>query len=69
MSIHGAKALVNGSEITSNDVFVEVISKEDAYKLNKTKDGSFYKNSDTFCAPVKTRLKDQAEPFSESNGE
>lgn len=49
--IHGAKALVNGSEITSNDVFVEVISKEDAYKLNKTKDGSFYKNSEYFLRP------------------
>src|SRR5260221_14518802 len=44
-TIRGAKVLINGSEINSNDVFVEVISKEDAYKLNRTKDGSFYKNS------------------------
>jgi len=49
--IHGAKALVNGSEIKSNDIFVEVISREDAYKLNRSKDGSFYKNSEYFLRP------------------
>jgi hypothetical protein len=49
--IHGAKAMVNGSEINSNDVFVEVISKEEAHKLNKTKDGSFYTNSEYFLRP------------------
>src|SRR5262245_29122562 len=37
--IHGARAILNGSEINSNDVFIQVISKEEALKLNKRKDG------------------------------
>src|SRR5204863_8571891 len=44
--IHGAKVWVNGNEINSSDGFVEVISKDEAYKLNKRKDGSFYSNSE-----------------------
>src|SRR5580765_3828746 len=43
--IHGAKVWVNGNEINSSDGFVQVISKDEAYKLNKRKDGSFYSTS------------------------
>jgi hypothetical protein len=49
--LHGAKAMVGGSEINSNDVFIEVISKEEAFKLNKRKDGSFYSKSEYFLQP------------------
>ncbi|MES1218484.1 MAG: BatD family protein [Bacteroidota bacterium] len=49
--IHGAKAIMNGSERISNDVFIEVISKEEAFKQNKRKDGSFYSNSEYFLRP------------------
>lgn len=49
--IHGAKISVNGNEINSNDAFVEVISKEEAYKRNKRKDGSFYSSSEYFLRP------------------
>ena len=49
--IHGAKAWVNGNEMNSSDAFVQVISKEEAYKLNKRKDGSFYSNSEYFLQP------------------
>jgi hypothetical protein len=49
--LQGAKAIVGGSEISSNDVFIEVISKEEAFKLNKRKDGSFYSNSEYFLQP------------------
>ncbi|MES1216300.1 MAG: BatD family protein [Bacteroidota bacterium] len=47
----GARVLINGSPLSSNDVFIQVISKEDAFKLNKRKDGSFYKNSEYFLQP------------------
>ena len=49
--LHGAKAIVGSSEISSNDVFIEVISKEEAFKINKRKDGSFYSNSEYFLQP------------------
>jgi len=49
--LRGAKTTVNGSEINSNDVFIDVISKEEAFKLNKRKDGSFYSNSEYFLRP------------------
>ena len=49
--IHGAKVWANGNELNSSDAFVQVISKEEAYKLNKRKDGSFYSNSEYFLQP------------------
>jgi hypothetical protein len=49
--IPGAKIVVNGSEMNSNDVFIQVISAADAFKMNRRKDGSFYKNSEYFLQP------------------
>jgi hypothetical protein len=49
--VQGAKISVNGNEINSNDAFIEVISKEEAYKRNKRKDGSFYNGSEYFLRP------------------
>lgn len=55
--LHGAKAVVKGSEISSNDVFIEVISKAEAFRLNRRKDGSFYTSSEYFLRPGEDPIK------------
>jgi len=55
--IHGAKAIIGTTELNSNDVFIEVISKEEAFKRNKRKDGSFFSNSEYFLRPGEDPVK------------
>ena len=55
--IPGARVVINGSALNSNDVFIQVISKQEAFKLNKRKDGSFYKNSEYFLHPAEDPIE------------
>lgn len=55
--IHGAKATIGTTELNSNDVFIEVISKEEAFKRNKRKDGSFFSNSEYFLRAGEDPIK------------
>ncbi|MGC4037944.1 MAG: BatD family protein [Chitinophagaceae bacterium] len=49
--IPGATALTDGKRISSNDVFIDVISKDEALKLYKQKTASLNSNSDYFLRP------------------
>ena len=55
--IPGARVVINGSALNSNDVFIQVISKQEAAKFNRRKDGSFYTNSDYYLQPAEDPIE------------